>query len=67
MPGLSYLADTNILLRLVQPDSPDMERSGTVRIAFGHRERTSSTRRKTWLNSGTFALDRLVGMGSDSL
>jgi len=22
MPGLSYLVDTNILLRLVQPDSP---------------------------------------------
>ena len=28
MPGLSYLVDTNILLRLVQPDSPDY---GTIR------------------------------------
>jgi predicted nucleic acid-binding protein len=28
MPGSSYLADTNILLRLVQPDSPEY---GTIR------------------------------------
>jgi hypothetical protein len=28
MPGLSYLVDTNILLRLVQPDSPAY---GTIR------------------------------------
>jgi len=28
MPGLSYLVDTNILLRLVQPDSPEY---GTIR------------------------------------
>jgi hypothetical protein len=44
-----------------------MERFGSVRIVFAHRERTSSTQRKTWLNSGTFALDRLIGTGSDSL
>lgn len=25
MPGSSYLVDTNILLRLVQPDSPEYE------------------------------------------
>jgi hypothetical protein len=28
MPGSSYLVDTNILLRLVQPDSPEY---GTIR------------------------------------
>ena len=33
MPGLSYLVDTNILLRLVQPDSPEY---GTIRQCTDH-------------------------------
>ncbi len=34
MPGSSYLVDTNILLRLVQPDSPEygMIRECTERL-----------------------------------
>jgi hypothetical protein len=33
MPGLSYLVDTNILLRLVQPDSPEY---GIIRQCTDH-------------------------------
>ena len=67
MTGSSYLVDTNILLRLVQPDSPEY---GTIRQCtdrLWERERTFSTLRKTWLNFGTSVLDRLIGTGSGSL
>ena len=67
MPGSSYLVHTNILLRLVQPDSPEY---GTIRQCTNRLWAQGAdlfSRLKIWLNSGTSVLDRLIGTGSDSL
>ena len=67
MPASSYLVDTNILLRLVQPDSPEY---GTIRQCADRLWAQGAElfyTSQTWLNSGTSVLDLLIGTGSDSL